>query len=259
MSRRSSDSPRTPALYSAGDADALRTGHEHAADRQRAATPIDAASPWRSRIATAPGFSVSPHSLSRGKRARSSSADADAGAREHESPPARRPGRRPTTSTSASASSAARRAPARCSSIRTRGSCRARRRRGCARPCFGMKSMSQAGSGSVEVDRRRQEAARASPARWRRRRRRRWRPADGRSSTWWTSPGRDRRAAEHAAHAARLDRVVQLRRRAVIVDVADLFRRAARRGRCAPSHAARRSRRRRDPSARGDTRRTSSA
>ena len=34
--------------------------------------------------------------------------------------------------------------------------------------------------------------------------------------------------AEHAAHAARFDRIVQLRGRAVVVDVADLFVRAAR-------------------------------
>ena len=62
--------------------------------------------------------------------------------------------------------------------------------------------------------------------------------------------------AEHAPHALRLDRVVQLRRGAVIVDVADLFR-PPMRARRAPSRCSGRFRRRRDPSARGDTRRTS--
>ena len=63
--------------------------------------------------------------------------------------------------------------------------------------------------------------------------------------------------AEHRARALRLDGVVELRRRAVVVDVADLVERAVR-----PidrtAHRARRSRRRQDPSARGDRRRRSS-
>ena len=60
-------------------------------------------------------------------------------------------------------------------------------------PTFGMKSRSQAGSGSRLVDRRRQESVATARARWRRCRPRRWPPADGRSSTWSTSPARGRR------------------------------------------------------------------
>ena len=71
-------------------------------------------------------------------------------------------------------------------------------------------------------------------------------------------PGsRAARSPNSALDARDFDRVVQLRRRAVIVDVADLFLRAARRGRARAASRGR-SRCRRDPSARGDTRRRSS-
>ena len=63
--------------------------------------------------------------------------------------------------------------------------------------------------------------------------------------------------AEHLPHAARLDRVVQHRRRAVIVDVADLLARRAPIAR-SPASSRGRSPRRRAPSARGGRRRRSS-
>ena len=110
----------------------------------------------------------------------------------------------------------------------------------------------------VHVDRRRQQARSTAPARSPRRRPRRSRLADGRSSTWSTIPAsRSARRAEEPPHAARLDGVVQHRRRAVEVHVADRRRPDGRRA-AAPAPSRGRSRRRPDPSARGGTRRTSS-
>ena len=83
------------------------------------------------------------------------------------------------------------------------------------------------GIGIALIDRRRQEAAVDRQRGRRRRRRRRSRPADGRSSTSPTTGSALGVIAEHLAHAPRFDGVVQQRRGAVVVDVADLL---ARRG-----------------------------
>ena len=137
-----------------------------------------------------------------------------------------------------------------------RDSCRAPRRSAAARPWFGMKSRSHAGSGSRRLivggrkprsmrERRRHDAGRAARALW---------MADHRFHR------RSRHLlgalAEHFAHAPRFDGVVDERRRAVVVDVADLLAAAAPTDR-SRSRSRGRSRRRRAPSARGGTRRRS--
>ena len=192
---------------------------------------------------------MSPHNLLRGKSRALDQTDMHARARQDQ----RRYGARRSRAHDQSAGVIGRvRGPARCSWIRTRDSCRARRRCPLRRAVFGMKSMSHAGSWSSRLmvgGSTPRVSARRSPPR----RRRRWRPADGRSSTWSTTRDIVGVPAEHATHAARLDRVVQLRRGAVVVDVADFLGSAVRaferRFRCSA-----RSRRRRDPSAPGGRR-----
>ena len=123
--------------------------------------------------------------------------------------------------------SACARARWRCSSSRTRGSCRAPPRRCAARPTFGMKSRSHVRVRRGLVDRRRQEPVVQ--------RERRGDDAGGAAGALRMPDHRLGRRARHAigaaaeqpAHAARLDGVVEHGRGAVKVDVADLLERAA--------------------------------
>ena len=124
-------------------------------------------------------------------------------------------------------------------------------------PRCGMKSRSHAGSGSSRLivgGRKPRDSASAVATT----------PAAPLAPCGWPiidlvdEPGtRSASAPNDAPHAARLDRVVQLRRRAVIVDVADLLRRAARACRARVSMQRDDLARRRDPSARGGRRRRS--
>ena len=186
------------------------------------------ARPWRASSAIAPGLSESPQSLSRGKIARSSRRTRTP-ARASTSAAIAPAGPAPTTSTSVQGlrHSARRRARWRCSSIRSRGSCRARRR-----PLPRVRPRDEvhvAGRIRIgEVGRRRQEAARQ--------RQRRGDDAGGAAGALRMADhrlgGRARHAfgvlAEGHARAAGLDGVVELCGGAVIVDVADLFHGAPR-------------------------------
>ena len=194
----------------------------------RTGSPI----PRRSRIESDPGFNVSPQSLSRGNVARSISRTRTP-ARASVSAAMLPAGPAPITRTSASRvppeSWRARftaRVPARgrCSSIRSPGSCTAPRRRRPSRGVFGMKSISQAGSGSSRLivggstpsrhgQRGRDHAGGAARA---------LRMTDHRLRG--RSGHRVGVTAEDATDALGLDAIVQLRRGTVVVDVADLFR-----------------------------------
>ena len=91
----------------------------------------------------------------------------------------------------------------------------------------------------------------------RRRRRRRSRPADGRSSTWSTSPAARSACAPNTRRTHRASTAsFSMRRRAVVVDVADLLERPAR-ALERQLHRADDLACRPDPSARDGTRRTS--
>ena len=211
--------------------------------------------PSRSRIDSDPGFSVSPHSLSRGNDGAIDQPHAHAGARQRQRRhAARRPGANHQTRRIAFSGRVP--APARCSSIRS-----PRQLQSAASMSAGARRVRNEIHVArririVEVDRRRQQAVRH---------RQRGRGHAGRAArALRMADHRLRRrsrhaigvAAEDAADAPRLDAIVQLRRRAVIVDVADLLRRALRAG-TARFRCSARSRRRPDPSARGDRRRRS--
>ena len=253
------DSPETPRRIVPAYARAAGPGEPHAADRLPQRPPAASQSTCRAehgeragveRVAAQlrprePRAVDEPHAHARAGRARSA-ASAPAG-------PA------PTMTTSSSGRSHSPRAPEHERAVlRSEAEAVAQRRIDLRRPgpTLGRKSRSQAGSGSVEVDRRRQEAAierqgrrhdagRAAGA---------LRMSDHRLGR--RAGSRSASGAERAPRAARLDRVVQLRGRAVVVHVADLVERAARL-RHRRSACSARSRRRRGPSARGGRHRRS--